>query len=70
MKFATRKVSSIPLELPRIADQELVEVNMQIIQKDDEISDLKENLLALSSTMEAMQRSNERQQFEVTSLVV
>ena len=41
---------------------------MQIIQKDDEIADLKESLAALRAAMKAMQTSNEKQQLEATAL--
>ena len=48
--------------------QDLLEVNTQIIQKDDQIRDLNENLRALKDAMSAMQRSNEAQLSEANAL--
>ena len=70
MMWASGEVHSIPLELSDLTDQELIEVRMQIIQKDGEIGDLKEDLVALRNTMKAMHMRNERQQLEATPLVV
>ena len=70
MTWASRKVNSVPLELRDLNYQELVELNMQIMQKDHEIGDLNESLVALSKARRAMQRINERQQLEATSFVV
>ena len=70
MMWGSIEVTSIPLELSDLTDQELVELNMQIIQKDNEIGDLNESLLALSKARSIMQRINERQQLKATSFVV
>ena len=51
-----------------LSAQELVEENMQIMQKDAEIRNLNEKLIALSDAMNAMQRSNETKLSEASAM--